>query len=610
MQYKRLNAWNVGLAVVLLWGVLLACACQAQDRGITQPYTDPKQFTTVPFGSRSDYWQPWRGYTETTPASTFLNGVGVNIGSGDITALASQFGSHGFRCARVEVGWGNIDYDDPTKLDNAADLTAQLLALKAAGIRPTILLNGNSGQPCPTHYDNIVLAAPVKVGDTSMSLLDTSGVIPGRTGLINLTGYVASRPMFTALSGPVVTLSQPCPVAYGFAQTVQVTTLRYEPFTTPGTQAYNDTVTGWQQYVLTVAKLARSALGVGGFDLEVWNELTFGSDFLDAANYGLPASQTMWGPLVSITAAVAASDPADFKGVGIGDGFANTIPWPASGDMPPQITAIDKHPYHDAVTVGAASVSGTTLNALGKPDSFVPSYVADLPEYFGTFIQTETVLRDASPFVDSSFSYAGIHGRNVRPGNPCPVWITEYSSGGTPEQIRKRIMRAMCFYLNKGVTRLEWFNTDGLQGANSIALDAVKSLSDNFSAGLDASAKPRSITLNSVANLSGNLQYKGDGTPANPNLRDSDVFAFLPYQVNAHRFVVPFYVMTRDASKDLPEEGFNLSVSGFTSPVKVSAIDPVSGQTEPVNVQWLIGGTVIFRVQATDTPRLLVFDDE
>lgn len=45
----------------------------------------------------------------------------------------------------------------------------------------------------------------------------------------------------------------------------------------------------WLAYVAAVATEAGSALGGQDFDLEVWNELTFGSDFLDVNNYYSPA---------------------------------------------------------------------------------------------------------------------------------------------------------------------------------------------------------------------------------------------------------------------------------------------------------------------------------
>jgi hypothetical protein len=578
--------------------------------GTTAPYVDVAQFLNVPFGSHSHWAQPWRGYLETVPATTFLNGVGAVWGGGDLASLAA----HGVTRLRIEEGWGNVDFDDPTRLDNAGAFGALLRECQAQGIRPLILLNANSGVPCPTRYTDAVAAAPVRAGDTTITLMDASQVVPGQTGLTDVTGYAACRPVFTAVSGNVVTLAQPSPVADAAGETVPLTTLKYAPFTTAGTAAYNATVGGWNQYALTVARSARAALGTvgaqdGGFDLEVWNELTFGSDFLDAANYGLPPGPDMTSLLVLATASLTRAHRVDFGGAGIGNGFANT-PWPAASAMPAAITAIDKHPYQNRLTYPADDTAGTNLNAYAQPDGYVPAYTALFPEFYGTFLDTESLLRDASPFSDGSLPYSGVHGRNVRPGNPCPVWITEYSTGAeqglTPSQTAKAFLRAYCFYLNKGATQLDWSDTASLTADE---LGGLAGVTQAMRAGLDPAAPPRPLTLFSVSDLHGHAQFQGDGTPARPPLYDRDVFAFLPFQVNAHRFVIPYYVMTRDVAQDLPAETFTLLLSGLTGAAKVAATDPATGQSVPVTVRSQTGGQLQVDVSATDAVRLLTIDD-
>ena len=47
---------------------------------------------------------------------------------------------------RIEIGWGNLNYADETILNNS-DAATRLLACKATGIRPLILLNGHHGIP-------------------------------------------------------------------------------------------------------------------------------------------------------------------------------------------------------------------------------------------------------------------------------------------------------------------------------------------------------------------------------------------------------------------------------------------------------------------------------
>lgn len=106
-------------------------ACRAE----TTPYTDPAQFTSIPFGSHSHWLQPWRAYMETVPAAKFLNGTGINwnvSNSANPELVARMLSKHGIRRARIEISWSNIDFDNETKLipNNANNFRAQLLALK------------------------------------------------------------------------------------------------------------------------------------------------------------------------------------------------------------------------------------------------------------------------------------------------------------------------------------------------------------------------------------------------------------------------------------------------------------------------------------------------
>ena len=53
---------------------------------------------------------------------------------------------------------------------------------------------------------------------------------------------------------------------------------------------------------------------------------------------------------------------------------------------------------------------------LGRPASYVPTYTARFQEYFGTAVQTETLVRDTGPFTTTVGGVA--HGRDARPGGP------------------------------------------------------------------------------------------------------------------------------------------------------------------------------------------------
>ena len=94
----------------------------------------------------------------------------------------------------------------------------------------------------------------------------------------------------------------------------------------------------------TVADFVAETLGTQreadrGFDLEIWNELTFGSSFLSINNYYEPKlveykEEGIWERLVRETAELADRHPDQFRGVTLVDGFRNTIPWPSAAREP------------------------------------------------------------------------------------------------------------------------------------------------------------------------------------------------------------------------------------------------------------------------------------
>ena len=75
------------------------------------------------------------------------------------------------------------------------------------------------------------------------------------------------------------------------------TTLLYSPFTSPTlangepNPQFQETMSGWLDYVGAVSRAAAAIVGPGAFDLEVWNEITFGSKFLNLENYEVVGSR-------------------------------------------------------------------------------------------------------------------------------------------------------------------------------------------------------------------------------------------------------------------------------------------------------------------------------
>lgn len=634
-------------------------AATTQTKSLS-PYTDKSYFENLPFGSHSHWLQPWRAYLETIPAAKFLQGVGIQLDLNDREnpdLVLQMLATHGIQTARLEIGWNNLSYENQTLQNDR--LQAILKACKRWGVRPLILLNANQGIPTPTQFFQRTVTANASAGARKIQLNDTSGLTIGKSGLNNLTdaGWAAEA-LITAIDGKTITLSKPLPKSIAAGSSVSMATLKYRPFSKPGSADYNNTIAGWQHYVGTVAKFVANTLGTTsstdkGFDMEIWNELTFGSQFLSINNYYArpPAAyeeESIWTNLVKATADYAVANPRQFSGVKFSDGFANTIPWPASSKQPVRISAISKHPYANRKNFPKDEQRGEKIDALGRITEFIPKYSALFPEYYATALQTETLLRDAAPF---SNEIQGVrHGRYARQVNgrvvPTDVWITE--TGFAPDEHgitkplpalalkAKTTARYYPFYLNKGVTKLylysaasgnlglgivqdnflEYSRTHSVYPKNdrayvSPALQITSRIVRQMKQNLDPTlTKARQLQLDSISDTHNQIQFGGDGTAAHPNLYNRDVFAFLPYQVNSHRFVIPYYVMTRDVTKNLSPAKFSIQISKLKAQgATVSVYDPMHDRTVPVTIDRRGRDFLNLTLSATDYPYLLIIQE-
>jgi hypothetical protein len=632
---------------------------------LTGPYIDPRYQTDVAFGKHSHWLQPWRAFLETVPAGRLIDGIGVmfNPPAGtDESLLALMLTRYGVRHARLEIGWGNLDPNDAVPPASQTILTERLRILRRNALRPLILLNANQGLPCPATLETRTLAAPARTGDRSLRLTDTAGLVPGHSGISNLTGYWAAEALITRIDGDRVTLSKPLPKPLGdTTATISLATLKYRPFGKPGTAEFARTLDGWRHYVRTIARLAADALGTRGqsdlgFDLEIWNELSFGSQFLTLnAYYAQPLYRSephaTWNAIVAATAAVARAQPGDFAGVTLCDGFSNTTPWPAASTEPTRVGALSKHPYSGRRQYPKDRPKNQRhRNAAGAldPDSaWYPKYTAIFPEYFATYLQTESVVRDLSPLTTPIYQVR--HGRNSRPGVPCAVWFTEIGFAPVEAGITdaraaqnlkaKTAARTACFFLNKGAERVYFYaasagdNSLGMipeafvararqrgatypiddRDAASPALKALARIVATFREDLDPTLRTtRPLTVEGVSDTHGRTIFAGDGTAAHPPLYHRDVLTILPFQVNAHRFVIAYYVMTRDVTVALAPERFTVTLGGVrTNGTKISVRDPIAERTVPVRIvaQDDTKRQVTLELTATDTPYLLVIDE-
>ena len=344
------------------------------------------QSQMMAFGKRSFYLQPWRSYQDTFPATRMLDAAGVNfnIYNGNtyqISAGAKLLHDAGFTHARIEIPWNTMDYQNPGALtaSELKEITPVLQQLKANGIRPLILLNSNDGIPCPVQNVTLNVTAAAAAGATQVQLDSASAALvkPGYTGFKQY-GRDAGVIITSIDSSGLATLSQPLQTAIA-AGPQSAMTLKFQPFfpvyNMDGSDNANTdaTMNGWLQYVAGVTQTAKNILGDDNFDVEVWNELSFGSAFLNAGNYYKPAPQG-WGPLnraLLLATVNYIRDPSNgLPDVGIGDGFTNQSPFTGGSSEIPGVTAIDKHPYASAIQFPSQATfnSDRPLDALGNPE--------------------------------------------------------------------------------------------------------------------------------------------------------------------------------------------------------------------------------------------------
>jgi hypothetical protein len=471
--------------------------------GVENDPIDPKYLTEAPFGTKSFWIQPWRAYMDTWPASRLLDSLGINfnVGPAEAESTAQLLQDSGFKLARREIDWSSLSYEDPTKFVNESRIRTVLDALHNHGLRPLILLNANSGAPGPSRKITLETTSAAPQGAQSVTLTASSAaaVIPGKTGFNGLSFGGAPDILITSVAAnDVATLSRPLlsPLAAGAHKGA---TLLYAPFAPPklpngeANPLFQETLAGWLSYVGAVAKEAAAIFGPQGYDLEVWNELGFGSQFLDSSKYYSPGSSALetspasggsstpegssspesgLASQSSTTSESPASseavpDPESVKavakeiiktlldetvayvrnpangissGVGITDGFASQTPFPSGALAPLGLTALSKHLYAGPRTFPDDYMEQPIrpLNALGARDTasgssfaplFIPSYQSLLPEYSLTATSTETVVRDLAPTTTNIYGFP--HGRNVGPpgGSPLEKWMTEYNLG-------------------------------------------------------------------------------------------------------------------------------------------------------------------------------------
>jgi len=738
------------LDVTLLFAVIAAVALPAgaaelpaigEWDGVTPsaalegPYEDPANYN-VPFGIISYYNHPWRGYMDTWPASRYLECPSAqwNVPHKYAKALAPLLEEWGIRSLRIEIGWGSMGWDGDLMPHVKQRLTELLRLLKQHNIRPLMLLNAHHGVPCPMREVRVEVVQDAKKGDTTLKLKSTQGIRPGYTGLPHPKDYWAAALLITRIDDDgTVHLSRKL-IEDVKAGPLRLQELKYQPF--QGTKledgtpvpAAMETFRGWLEYAAAVGRCCRQALGTegqpdAGFDIEVWNEQTFGSNFLhieryydDPPRYAEYYQHRKTRPRLPHYAPDARlefvqrgstcynilpmtidyfNDPANgFPGVRVISGFANQWPWDSGTGLWDGQAGFSRHYYTGgwrdcSPETPLGKVNSGTIDALGRFDgtkdgkdwhtiipgtNFVPTFRCGFPEFLHSGFKTESLSRDVIP--DSRLVRFRGHGRYTHNGDyrTAELWETEVNYHRWPffaklmketgtqrddprilaldqHMAGKMLLRQYLFHAHKGLRRIYIFclNADpcsfgmlprefyaALDKTNGELTDEVRAtippeftglawLKNLMAKGIEM-PEPRALRVDKLVEYKPRLVFAGDGTPAHPHVWNRDWFAFLPFQLTANEYVIPYYVVTLDvthewdktkdpldpARYDMPDQEFDVTIGNVRGiGARVSCYDPLTNRDVPVKTVAATPTSLTVRLRTVDYPRVLrVIEDQ
>jgi hypothetical protein len=619
---------RVALLALCLLGAVLVADCRI---AAAAAYADPR-LLDVGWGNYSFVRQAWRGYLETLPATHYLNGLGVvwteGIPGRSDEQAAEALAWAGFRRVRLEVPWGSVRWDeDGFDQGTAARLRQVLAALRKNGLRPLILLNANDGQPCPVRRLDVRVEQRAPKGSR---VLITAAIVGGLGDLpaevMSLAEGGSPGPLIsrhdTVQGRSTLELSMPLAREVKAGEVLRVAVLKYPPLYPVGTTEFDETAQGWLKYVSLVLRTLADSYGSDDYDVEIWNELTFGSAFLDVNNYCAPKLQfrtkadflhpggAAW-ELGRRTVALIKSEAPRVKVIW---GFSNTTFFHTPiAELPPGLDGQSYHPYGTGRRCYADLIRGRERLLL---DDFIPTGCSIQPEgYAHTWQQTESLMRLIAPAV-----------RAVRPAGstgfehyitehgfaPIEIGITDANAARVAKE--KFLLRAPLLWLNKGITALYVFHAyepddsgmgmfDG-DGTMSPAMRTLHAITARLSAAT-AVGVPRQVTIERVVRDKGPVGvFEND--KGGRYVRQSDLVALLPFQVNAARFVLGAYVMTQDFPRDLAPQAYHLTIGGLqASRATVDLFIPSTGEVRPLEAAATAKGALTIAVPLTDVPRLI-----
>jgi hypothetical protein len=628
------------------------------------PFTDPNQLMKSP--AVSYYDAPWRGYMQTEPATQFLDGIGINYNPihdtpADDAANLHYLASIGIHAIRVELPWDAVSPTDETLLNasSAAKFSAIFADCKADGITPTVLLNANDGGPEPSYqtYSATVVGIPA-IGDSQITVsgipasditVHQAGTSTGSSGINFGAGGGEAANLITKVTtnsdgSLTLSLSQPL-AALPTSTKITIYYLKYLPLYPVGTPEFNNTMSGWMQYVKTATNTVEAA-GITNYSVEIWNELTFGSLFLNINAY-YPST----APLIASVPSTLFSGGSDWElgnqttqylkstygsKVNVIWGFSNTTFYHTPDiDLPANIDGESYHPYGTGLTTGAGVLDPNSSQYL-REGSYVPNVNIAIPEGTEALpIKIEQLIRgklapdkrEASlpPSTTNFLHYITETGLDPREDG-------SFSQAENQLLKAKAFLREYSFWLNKGLDQFDVFaafdssaNDAGFNmlatGADSGAASPTTLQSQsvaNFTAqfaGASSLSAPRQlgVSVNDITpndNTAAYQVFPADPASGEPALNYREMFQFLPFQVTNNKFVISTYVMSWDLASPPPPMDFQVNITNVNgNSASVSYYDPITNTSEPVSVVSRGSNNIVLNIQSLDYPRLISISD-
>jgi hypothetical protein len=656
----------LAIAGVGSYFILNSSADQVTFTQVGNPYINSNQL--LPGSETSYYDQPWRGYMETVPATTLLNGIGTVYAPGTISPAQEDkdmqyMASVGVKAVRKEFDWSSIDPTNETQFSAvpAAKYAEVLADSKKYGITPTILLNANDGAPEPTFIPvyKASLVHAITAGATQMTVtgvpasaivIHTPNTATGGSGTSDGDDAgVRAHHMFTNMvankdGSLTLTFSRPTTQAMAAGSDVHIQYLKYMPLYPVGTPEFNNTMVGWNNFVKAAANLVKAS-GLPKVNFEIWNEEAFGSRDLDANNYYAPTAPVNTTGINKMHPGGQAWEMANqttqylksvFGGnVSVDWGFSNTNAYETSvTQLPPNIDAESFHPYGGGL-VNISKVNKLSLSNL-IPGPYVPNVQRQLPEG-GLSLGDNVQNLITGKLQPSKREYKEPPGTSH-----FQYWFTETGfSPGNNKQVHtpaendllksKAELRSLSFWINKGLSQFDYgsaFRSDGKDNneanANLLAYgaqddggnpaspqaEALRNFTGQFAGATSLTASRNlGVTVTDTTpddNTAAYNVFPADPATHEPALHYREMFQFLPFQVTNNKFVIPTYVESLNIVSPPPPMDFQVDITNVNgNNATVSYYDPITNKAVPITVVSRSDHDLVVSIESIDYPRLI-----